>query len=45
MQKRGKVSTVTDCELDTLRYAHDAFNWSPEADAWIFEQLMKSKDW
>jgi hypothetical protein len=45
MQKRGVVSAVTDCELATLRYAHDHFNWSPEADTWIFDQLMQSKDW
>jgi hypothetical protein len=44
-QGRGKVSTVTDCELATLRFAHDRFNWSPEADTWIFGQLMQSEDW
>ena len=45
MQGRGKVSAVTDCEIDTMRYAHDHFDWTPDADEWVFEQLMKSKDW
>lgn len=41
---RGIVTTVTDIELDTVQYAHDTFNWAPEADEWIFEKLTE-KDW
>ena len=43
-QKRGVVSSVTDCELDTLRYAHEHFEWTPEADAWVYGELMGEFD-
>ena len=39
MQKRGVMSSVTDVELATLRYAHYAFNWTTEADTFMFEEL------
>ena len=39
MQKRGVMSSVTDVELATLRHAHYAFNWTTEADTFMFEEL------
>ena len=38
-QKRGVVSSVTDSELATLRYAHEHFEWTPEADEWVYGEL------
>ena len=35
-QGRGVVSAVTDCELATLRYARDRFEWTEEAKAWVY---------
>ena len=39
MQKRGVKSTVTDIELDTLRYACEHFNWSDAALRWIRNEI------
>jgi hypothetical protein len=39
-QARGAVSSVTDVELATLRYAHAHFAWSKEADAWVYGELI-----
>ena len=41
-QGRGVVSAVTDCELATLRYAHERFEWTPEADAWVYGKLVEA---
>lgn len=41
-QGRGVVSAVTDCELATLRYAHERFKWTPEADAWVYGRLVEA---
>ena len=41
MQKRGVVSGVTDVELATLRYAHVNFEWTPEADEWVYGELYE----
>ena len=41
VQKRGVLSAVTDVELATLRYAHQHFTWSKEADAWVYGKLLK----
>ena len=39
MQKRGVKSTVTDIELDTLRYACQTFEWSDAALRWIQNEI------
>ena len=39
MQKRGVKSTVTDIELDTLRYACETFEWSDAALRWIQNEI------
>jgi len=41
-QARGVVSAVTDCELATLRYAHERFRWTEEADAWVYGKLAEA---
>ena len=40
VQRRGVESAVTDVELDTLRYAHEHFRWTEEADEWVYGELM-----
>jgi hypothetical protein len=41
VQRRGVTSSVTDCELATLRFAHYAFNWTKEADEYMFTELYE----
>ena len=40
MQGRGVMSSVTDVEIATLEYAGELFEWTDEARAWVFGDLL-----
>ena len=41
MQGRGVMSTATDVEIATLEYAGELFEWTDEARAWVFGELLE----